>query len=244
MTQTHSSLPNHLAIIMDGNGRWATTRGLPRTAGHRKGVEALRDTVRAVGEIGIPYLSLFAFSSENWRRPPDEVNALLGLLKRFIRRDLAELHRENVRVRVIGERDTLATDIRGLLEEAEDLTRANTGLTLVVAFNYGARDELTRAVRSIAASVHAGDLDAETIDEETVSRHLDTAELPSPDLILRTSGEMRLSNFMLWQAAYAELAFVPANWPDFDRTQLDNVLADYARRDRRFGALEPTRVAS
>ena len=234
--------PDHIAIIMDGNGRWATRRGMPRAYGHRRGVEALRQTVRAVGERGIPFLTLFAFSSENWKRPEEEVGELLALLKRFIRRDLAELHAENVRVRVIGARENLSADILGLLIEAEELTRANTGMTLVVAFNYGARDELARAVAKIAKGVRTGEIDAEAVCEATIAAHLDTAGLPNPDLIVRTSGELRLSNFLLWQAAYAELVFTPCAWPDFGVGELDAALAEYAGRQRRFGAVPEQRA--
>lgn len=230
--------PEHIAIIMDGNGRWATHRGLPRAMGHRRGVEALRDTVRAVGERGVRYLTLFAFSSENWSRPEEEVSELMRLLKRFIRRDLAELHRENVRVRIIGARDNLDADILSLLLEAETLTRDNNGMTLMVAFNYGARDEIARAMRSIATQVKCGAIDPETIEEATIAEHLDTSGVPNPDLIIRTSGELRLSNFLLWQAAYSEFVFVPCNWPDFDRAQLDAALAEFTARDRRFGRVK------
>ncbi|QOG05546.1 isoprenyl transferase [Aureimonas sp. OT7] len=229
--------PRHIAIIMDGNGRWAKARGLPRTMGHRRGVEALRDAVRAVGQLGIEVLTLFAFSSENWRRPQDEVSELMSLLKIFIRRDLAELHREGVRVRIIGARDNLPGDILGLLEEAESLTRGNTGTTLVIAFNYGARDEIARAARRIAERVAAGELRSEDIDASAMDAHMDTAGLPELDLIIRTSGEQRLSNFLLWQSAYAELVFLPCLWPDFDRAALQAALDEYASRDRRFGAV-------
>lgn len=222
---------------MDGNGRWAKARGLPRTMGHRRGVEALRDAVRAVGQLGIEVLTLFAFSSENWRRPQDEVSELMSLLKIFIRRDLAELHREGVRVRIIGARDNLPGDILGLLEEAESLTRGNTGTTLVIAFNYGARDEIARAARRIAERVAAGELRSEDIDASAMDAHMDTAGLPELDLIIRTSGEQRLSNFLLWQSAYAELVFLPCLWPDFDRAALQAALDEYAARDRRFGAV-------
>ena len=237
--------PDHIAIIMDGNGRWAQRRGLPRAVGHRKGVEALRETVRAVGERRVPFLTLFAFSSENWTRPDDEVGELMRLLRRFIRRDLAELHQNDVRVRVIGRRGDLTPDILSLLEEAETLTAGNRGMTLCVAFNYGARDEIARATRAIAARVRSGELDCEAVDEETVAAHLDTAGMPCPDVVIRTSGELRLSNFLLWQAAYAEFVFVDCCWPDFGRDQLHAALSDYSGRQRRFGGIvEPERVAS
>ncbi|HWT58056.1 MAG TPA: polyprenyl diphosphate synthase, partial [Rhizobium sp.] len=187
------TVPEHVAIIMDGNGRWAKQRGLPRTMGHRKGVEAVRETVRAAGAAGIKYLTLFAFSSENWRRPEAEVSDLLGLLKAFIRRDLAELHRQNVRIKVIGDRHSLRNDILGLLLEAEETTKDNTALTLVIAFNYGSRDEISRAVVSLARDVEAGRLRAQDITPSLINARLDTAGIPDPDLIIRTSGEQRLS---------------------------------------------------
>jgi undecaprenyl diphosphate synthase len=236
-------IPQHVAIIMDGNGRWANKRGLPRTVGHSKGVEAVRETVRAAGDAGVKYLTLFAFSSENWSRPETEVRDLLGLLRRFIRQDLAELHRENVRIRVIGEREKLRSDILPLLLEAEETTRFNTALTLVIAFNYGARDEIARAVAMLARDVEAGVLKASEIDADKISAKLDTAGIPDPDLIIRTSGEERLSNFLLWQAAYSELVFLPDYWPDFDRKLFLDALKIYASRDRRFGGLSNKTIA-
>jgi undecaprenyl diphosphate synthase len=230
-------VPQHVAIIMDGNGRWAAARGLPRVEGHRRGVEALRKTVRAAGEIGIRCLTIFSFSSENWQRPASEVRDLMGLLRLFIRKDLAELHGNGVRVRVIGERDSLDPDIRRLLEEAEELTRANTSLLLVVAFNYGARDEIARAVQRIAAGVASGAVKPGAITEEMIGQHLDAPDIADPDLIIRTSGEQRLSNFLLWQAAYSELVFTPVYWPDFDRAALESAIEEYRRRERRFGGL-------
>jgi undecaprenyl diphosphate synthase len=230
-------VPRHVAIIMDGNGRWAAQRGLPRAEGHRRGVEALRRTVRAAGELGIRILTIFSFSSENWSRPHQEIRELMGLLRRFIRHDLAELHGNNVRVRVIGERDSLEPEIRRLLEEAEDLTKENSGLMLVVAFNYGARQEIASAIRRIADDIASGVVAAAAVDPALVSNYLDTAGIPDPDLIIRTSGEQRLSNFLLWQAAYSELVFVPVYWPDFDRAALENAIAEFHRRERRFGGL-------
>jgi undecaprenyl diphosphate synthase len=230
-------MPRHVAIIMDGNGRWAAARGLPRVEGHRRGVEVLRKTVRATRELGISVLTIFSFSSENWSRPQSEIRDLLSLLRRFIRNDLADLHKSNVHVRIIGERDDLSRDIRGLLEEAEDLTRDNDGLTLVVAFNYGARQEIARAARRLAEDVAKGALSATDITPELLASHLDAPDLPDPDVIIRTSGEQRLSNFLLWQAAYSELVFVPVNWPDFDRAALEGAIAEYRRRERRFGGL-------
>ena len=205
--------------------------------GHRRGVEALRKTVRAANELGISFLTIFSFSSENWSRPPSEIRDLLGLLRRFIRNDLVDLHKSNVRVRVIGERDDLDPDIRRLLQEAEDLTRGNDGFTLVVAFNYGARQEIARAARRLVTEVAEGRLAASAITPELLSRHLDAPDIPDPDVIIRTSGEQRLSNFLLWQSAYSELVFVPINWPDFDRSALEGAIAEYRRRERRFGGL-------
>ena len=229
--------PRHVAIIMDGNGRWAAARGLPRGEGHRRGVEALRRVVRAAGELGISCLTIFSFSSENWSRPAQEIGDLFGLLRRFIRNDLAELHRDGVRVRVIGERDGLEPDIVALLKEAEELTRANTQMTLVVAFNYGSRQEIARAAQRLAREVADGTRDQATIDADAIERHLDTYGIPDPDLIIRTSGEQRLSNFLMWQAAYSELVFVPIHWPDFDKAALQGAIDEYARRERRFGGL-------
>jgi undecaprenyl diphosphate synthase len=229
--------PAHVAIIMDGNGRWAKARGLPRIAGHRAGVEALRQTVKAASDAGISFLTVYAFSSENWTRPKSEVSDLLGLLKLFIRRDLAELHQNGVCVRVIGERQGLQADIRQLLDEAEVLTARNQSLTLVIAFNYGSRDEILRTVKKLAASVAAGELAPDAITQETISAALDTVGIPDPDLVIRTSGEMRLSNFLLWQAAYSELVFLPCYWPDFTRDHLADALAQYTARERRFGGL-------
>ena len=230
-------IPQHVAIIMDGNGRWAKKRGLPRTVGHKKGVDAVHEAVRAAATAGISYLTLFAFSSENWTRPETEVNDLMGLLKTFIRGDLAELHSENVRIKVIGSRENLRGDILPLLLEAEETTRANTGLTLVIAFNYGSRDEIARAARKLARKVAAGEMRAEDIDAAALDRELDTSGIPDPDLVIRTSGEERLSNFLLWQAAYAELLFVPDFWPDFSRETFYAALESYANRERRFGGV-------
>jgi undecaprenyl diphosphate synthase len=229
--------PRHVAIIMDGNGRWAAARGLPRGEGHRRGVEALRRTVRAAGDLGIDILTIFSFSAENWSRPPSEVRELMGLLRRFIRNDLADLHRHGVKVRIIGDRSDLAPDIEALLEEAEEVTRDNDKLTLVVAFNYGARQEIARAAQRLATEVAVGRLAIDAITADALAAHLDAPDLPDPDLIIRTSGEQRLSNFLLWQAAYSELVFVPVYWPDFDRATLEQAIAEYRRRERRFGGL-------
>jgi undecaprenyl diphosphate synthase len=236
--------PAHVAIIMDGNGRWAKARGLPRVAGHRAGVEALRQTVRAAGELGISWLTVYAFSSENWSRPKSEVSDLMGLLKIFIRRDLAELHENGVRVRIIGERSGLQPDIATLLEEAETLTANNRRTNLVIAFNYGGRDEIARAARRIAADAVSGKIDVDEISIDHVSAALDTSEIPDPDLVIRTSGEIRLSNFLLWQAAYSELIFLPCYWPDFTKEHFAEALQQFSARERRFGGLTVQGVAS
>jgi undecaprenyl diphosphate synthase len=231
-------VPSHVAIIMDGNGRWAKSRGLPRTLGHKAGVNALRETVRNAADFGISYLTLYAFSSENWSRPASEVSDLMGLLKLFIRRDLAELHQANVRVKIIGEREGLPSDIRRLLDDSEKLTRDNTKLTLVIAFNYGSRDELVRAAKRLCVDVKSGLLSLQAVDAGAFAERLDTASMPDPELLIRTSGEMRLSNFLLWQTAYTEFVFLPCLWPDFDRAQFAGALETFAKRQRRFGGVE------
>jgi undecaprenyl diphosphate synthase len=231
------AVPRHVGIIMDGNGRWAARHGLTRTEGHRRGLEVVRETVRAASDFGIAHLTLYSFSSENWSRPPQEVQFLFGLVRFFIRRDLAELDRENVRITVIGEREGLPQDICALLAEAEQLTAGNVGLNLIVAFNYGGRRDILRAVRRLAREAAAGRLDPAAIDEALIAANLDTAGVPDPDLIIRTSGESRLSNFLLWQAAYAELVFLPLLWPDFDRAAFAAALEEYRRRDRRYGGI-------
>ena len=227
----------HVAIIMDGNGRWARERGLPRSAGHRRGVETLRQIVKDAGELGVECLTLYSFSSENWKRPSDEVADLLGLLRRFIRKDLAELHKNDVRVRVIGARDNLPQDIGRMIVEAERLTSANAGMTVAIAFNYGSKDEIVRTVRRVAADIQDGRLSADAIDQGTLDNYLDTAGLLPLDLLIRTGGEYRLSNFLLWQAAYAELVFSPVHWPSFTRSDLEAALEAFARRQRRYGGL-------
>jgi undecaprenyl diphosphate synthase len=229
--------PAHIAIIMDGNGRLAKARGLPRAAGHRAGVEALRRTVRAAGDFGVEWLTVYAFSSENWSRPKAEVNDLMGLLKTFIRRDLNELHRAGVRVRMIGAREGLADDIRALVDEAEALTVANRGMNLVIAFNYGGRDEIARAARQVAEAVAAGALDPAEITPEAFARFLDTHLIPDPDLVIRTSGEQRLSNFLPWQSAYSELMFMDCYWPDFGTAELAEAIKCFSGRERRFGGV-------
>ncbi len=236
-TAASMEVPHHVAIIMDGNGRWASARGMPRVEGHRRGVEAVRRTIRAAGEIGIKVITIFSFSAENWSRPASEVGELMGLLRRFIRNDLASLHESGVRVRIIGEREGLEPDIARLLVEAEELTKNNTKLTLVVAFNYGARQEIVRAAKRAAQLVADGKLKPEDITPESFAGFLDAPDIPDPDLIIRTSGEQRLSNFLLWQSAYSELVFVPTYWPDFDRAALEAAIDSFRQRERRFGGL-------
>jgi len=220
---------------MDGNGRWAEQRGLPRSVGHRMGVEAVRRTVRAAIEIGIPYLTLYSFSSENWTRPAAEIDDLMDLMKRFIRRDLAELHQFNVRILTIGERTNVDPELLALIDEALELTRANTALNLVIAFNYGSRAEIARAARRLAERVVRGELGVDQITPEAIGEELDTKGVPDPDLLIRTSGELRLSNFLLWQAAYTEFVFLDAYWPEFGRELLEQAIAEFNSRDRRFG---------
>ena len=236
------AVPNHVAIIMDGNGRWARSRGLPRPYGHRRGVEAVRRTVEAATDLGISYLTLFGFSTENWKRPIEEVAELLRLLRMYLRGHVAELCENGVRLQVIGDRSRFDQDIVDLIGHAEELTASNKRLTLTVALNYGARQELVAATRrlvreALAANRHDDALDDTLIDETAIARNLFTAELPDPDLIIRTSGEKRISNFLLWQAAYAELVFVDTLWPDFNRLELEQAIGEYGRRERRYGAL-------
>lgn len=230
------AVPAHVAVIMDGNGRWATARKLPRVAGHRAGARAVRRAIEAAIASGVGWLTLFAFSSENWRRPADEVRDLTALLRHYLRSEIAELHREGVRFRVIGERARFGRDIVAELERAEALTAANNRLNLTVALSYGARAEIADAARRLAAAVRAGTLDPGAVDERVFGGFLATAGIPDPDLLIRTSGEHRLSNFLLWQSAYAELVFLDVLWPDFGPIEWADALAEYGRRERRFGA--------
>jgi undecaprenyl diphosphate synthase len=235
-------IPAHIGVIMDGNGRWAQARGKPRTEGHVAGVRALRATVENCINYGVDYLTVFSFSSENWTRPKDEISFIFGLLRRFVASDLEKLHRNNVRVKIIGSRDGLDDGLRRLIAEVETTTAMNTGLKLQVAFNYGGKAEIADAVRRIASLVASGRLKAEDITEGTIARALYTAGMPDPDIIIRTSGERRFSNFLLWQSAYSELVFIEENWPDFDEAAFLRVLEDYTGRDRRYGGVEAQRV--
>ncbi|HTB37361.1 MAG TPA: isoprenyl transferase [Reyranella sp.] len=229
--------PNHVAIIMDGNGRWAKARGLPRVAGHRRGADAVRRVVRGAGELGIPVLTLFAFSTENWTRPADEVNDLMGLLRHYLRNELDELHKNGARLRVIGNREGLASDIVRDISDAENMTRGNGRIDVNICINYGARAEILQAIRSLARQVAAGELTADRIDEDRFESELLTSGVPDPDLLIRTSGEQRISNFMLWQCAYAELVFVDTLWPDFGKEHLEQAIAEFRRRERRYGGV-------
>lgn len=231
-----TAAPVHVAIIMDGNGRWARARGLPRTAGHRRGAESVRSAVESARELGVSYLTLYGFSSENWKRPAHEVDDLMGLLRLYLRREIKELKRNGVRVRVIGDRERLPADIVELIEGAESDTVVNTVLTLIVALSYGARAEITAAARRIAEDVKAGILETDAVDEDAFERYLSTSGIPDPDLLIRTSGEQRLSNFLLWQCAYAELVFVDTLWPDFSRDDFEDAILEFRRRERRYGS--------
>ncbi|WP_096702799.1 isoprenyl transferase [Magnetospirillum sp. 15-1] len=227
--------PVHVAIIMDGNGRWAKSRGLPRTAGHKRGAEAVRRAVEAARELGVSYLTLYAFSSENWKRPAGEVTDLMGLLRLYLRNEVNNLHKNGIRLKVIGDRSRLGADIVRLIEDSEAKTAGNTALTLLLALSYGGRQELVAAARHLARDVAEGRLSPEAVDEDAINARLSTAGIPDPDLIIRTSGEQRISNFLLWQGAYAELVFMDTLWPDFGRTELEAAIREFHGRDRRFG---------
>lgn len=229
-------LPRHIGIIMDGNGRWAEARGLPRTIGHRKGIEAVRAIVQAAPDLGIPYLTLYGFSLENWSRPILEINELMGLLRHYLRSELAELHKNGVRLRTIGNLSRLPEDIRALVHNAEATTQGNNRLNLTIALSYGGRQEIVMAAQRLAKAVAAGQLSPDAIDEATIEAALSTADLPDPDLIIRTSGEKRISNFLLWQSAYAEMVFVDTLWPEFGREELKAAIREYQQRERRYGS--------
>jgi undecaprenyl diphosphate synthase len=233
---TQREAPLHVAIIMDGNGRWAAARGLPRTAGHRQGAEAVRRAVEASIELGIQHLTLFGFSSENWKRPASEIRDLMSLLERYLRGEIAELHKNNVRLRIVGERAAFSPDLRRLMEEGEALTRANNRLNLNIALNYGGRADIVQAARNAAEEVRLGRLDPSNITEQRFAGWLLTEGLPDPDLLIRTSGEQRISNFLLWQSAYAEFVFLDILWPDFAKRDLEAAISEFSRRERRYGA--------
>lgn len=231
-----TAVPAHVAIIMDGNGRWAKARGLPRTAGHYQGAETVRRVVESCIENGVGYLTLFGFSSENWKRPVTEINDLMGLLRLYLRREIGRLHENGVRLSVIGERSRLAPDIIKMIEHAEARTAANTRLRLTVALSYGGRQDIVNAARALAQQVKSGSLQPEEIDEDLFSAHLSTADMPDPDLVIRTSGEMRISNFLLWQFAYTEMVFVEKHWPDFTASDFVAAITEFQCRSRRYGA--------
>jgi undecaprenyl diphosphate synthase len=232
------STPQHLAIIMDGNGRWARARGRPRTYGHYAGVNAVREAIRGAVDAGLTYLTLYSFSTENWRRPEGEISDLMGLLRRYLRSEIAELHQNSIRLKVIGERERLSPDILQLIESSEALTASNTALTLVLALSYGGRQEIVRAARTLADLAARGLLDPAGITADSFGAFLQTAGIPDPDIILRTSGEQRLSNFLLWQGAYAELVFVDKYWPDFTAADVAEAVAEFHQRERRYGAVQ------
>lgn len=236
MTTEQPIIPAHVAIIMDGNGRWAKERGLPRIEGHRRGARAVREVVTAARETGVAYLTLFGFSSENWRRPADEVSELMGLLRRYLKSEIADLHKNGIQLKVVGDRDKLPKDIVTLIEESEGWTAENHTMTLILALSYGGRHEIADAAKRIAKSAALGLINADAIDEDVFAAHLDTAGIPDPDLMIRTSGEARISNFLLWQMAYTEFLFVDKKWPDFGKDDFSNALLEFQRRDRRYGA--------
>ncbi len=234
MTKEDNSL-THIAIIMDGNGRWAAKRGLPRSFGHKKGAETVKEITRAAGEAGIRFLTLYAFSTENWQRSPEEVSTLMGLLRQYLKTDLQELRKNNVRIRFIGERDMLDADIVAAMEKLEAETAVNDGLTLCIALSYGSRQEIVNAAKKAAALVQKGDMSVEDIDVKLFSDMLYTKDIPDPDLLIRTSGEQRLSNYLLWQLAYTEFYFTPTFWPDFNKNELTDIINDFKTRERRYG---------
>lgn len=236
-TEVEASLPNHVAIIMDGNGRWAKQRGLPRIEGHRQGAESARAIIRAAGELGIKYLTLYAFSAENWNRPKDEVDALMKYLIHYLKRETPELNKNNVRLEVIGQIHRLPENVQEHLKKSMQTLARNNGLTLVMALSYGSRIEIVDAVRQISQKVKQGKLDPADINEQVISQHLWTRNVPDPDLLIRTSGEMRVSNFLLWQISYSELVITQTLWPDFRKPQFYSALEEYARRHRRFGGV-------
>lgn len=235
---TERKIPRHVAVILDGNGRWARAKGLPRNAGHVKGAQVVEDMLKVADDVGIKYFTVYAFSTENWNRPVDEVTALMGLLRKYMEGSLRKAAKNNVRIRIIGDRTKLSADIIKSIENLERDTSGNTGLNFQIAINYGGRDEIRRAVERIAQKVSDGEIEAGEITEETISKELDTADIPDPDLLIRTCGEQRISNFLLWQLAYTEFYFTPVPWPDFNRAELEKAIDAYNGRERRFGGLK------
>jgi len=229
-------VPAHIAIIMDGNGRWAKSRGMPRAEGHRRGAEAVRRVVESASDFGVSYLTLFGFSSENWKRPEDEVEDLMLLLRLYLRSEIAEMHKNNIRFRMIGDREALPKSVVELIDHAESTTSKNSGLTLVLALSYGGRQEIVAAAKTLSRRVSAGEINIDTIDDKSFGAYLLTSSIPDPDLVIRTSGEQRISNFLLWQIAYSEFVFLDVLWPDFGETQLRAAIIEFQSRERRYGA--------
>jgi undecaprenyl diphosphate synthase len=232
------SAPQHVAIIMDGNGRWAAQRGLPRSAGHKQGIEAVRRAVKSSIELGVKFLTIYSFSTENWSRPQAEVSLLMELMRRFIRQDVSDLHKSGVKIVIIGEREGIDAPTLALLEDAEKLTQNNTALFLQVAFNYGSRQEIARVARTIASKAARGEIAASDVTVDLINAHLDTRRAPDPDLLIRTGGDMRISNYLLWQCAYTEFVFVPEPWPEFSHDIMVRCIEEFRNRERRFGGLK------
>lgn len=230
-----TNVPSHIAIIMDGNGRWASKRGLPRSMGHKKGAEVVEKVARSAHELGVKFLTLYAFSTENWNRNAEEVNTLMSLLRTYLQKGLKDIQKDNVKIKFIGERYMLDDDIVSSMEEIEKQSLNNTGLTLCIALSYGSRQEIINAVKTMCADINNGKMDIEDINMENMSKYLYTSDMPDPDLIIRTSGEQRISNYLLWQAAYSELYFTDIHWPDFDKKELEKIIKNYATRERRYG---------
>lgn len=238
MSTENLKIPQHIAIIMDGNGRWAKQKRMPRNYGHMQGSKRVEDICRAAHELGVKYLTIYAFSTENWSRPADEVKALMKILRDYLKESVKKASENNMRVRVIGDRERLDEDIRASIEHLEEVSAGNTGLNFQIALNYGGRDEMLRAIRRIATECKDGQLSVEDIDEKLFSSYLDTSDIPEPDFMIRTSGEQRLSNFLLWQTAYSEFYFPEVLWPDFDKKELKKAIEEYTKRDRRFGGIK------
>ena len=236
--EANTNIPAHVAIILDGNGRWAKAKGMPRNYGHMQGAKAVEDILVVARDMGIKYLTVYAFSTENWSRPEAEVSALMTILRNYLKTSIKKSMKNNVRCRVIGERSLLSEDIQKAIKELEDTTAGNTGLTFTIAINYGSRDEITRAVRKVAKRVEAGEIKAEDITEKDIAENLDTNFLPDPDLLIRTCNEQRISNYLLWQCAYTEFYFTPVAWPDFNKAELEKAVEAYAGRNRKFGGLK------
>ncbi|MBP3196687.1 MAG: isoprenyl transferase [Butyrivibrio sp.] len=240
--EENRKIPAHVAIILDGNGRWAKAKGMPRNYGHMQGAKAVEDILVVARDMGIKYLTVYAFSTENWSRPETEVSALMTILRNYLKTSIKKSMKNNVRCRVIGERSKLSSDIQDAINELEDATAGNTGLTFTIAINYGSRDEITRAVRKVASKVESGEIKAQDITEDMIAANLDTSFLPDPDLLIRTCNEQRISNYLLWQCAYTEFYYTPVAWPDFDKAELEKAVDSYNTRNRKFGGLKQDQV--